>query len=43
MVRRLARVYPLHVVMLAANLLFRLLRIGLVMAGSSSRRRLPSR
>lgn len=33
MVRRLARVYPLHVVMLLANLLFRLLRIGLVMAG----------
>ncbi|RXH10146.1 acyltransferase family protein [Bradyrhizobium guangzhouense] len=33
MVRRLARVYPLHIVMLAANLLFRLLRISLVMAG----------
>lgn len=33
MVRRLARVYPLHIVMLLANLLFRLLRIGLVMAG----------
>ena len=33
MVRRLARVYPLHIVMLIANLLFRLLRIGLVMAG----------
>ncbi|MGY3346632.1 MULTISPECIES: acyltransferase family protein [unclassified Bradyrhizobium] len=33
MVRRLARVYPLHVVMLAANLLFRLLRISLVMLG----------
>ncbi|MBR0986179.1 MULTISPECIES: acyltransferase family protein [Bradyrhizobium] len=33
MVRRLARVYPLHIVMLMANLLFRLLRIGLVMAG----------
>lgn len=33
MVRRLARVYPLHIVMLFANLLFRLLRIGLVMAG----------
>lgn len=33
MVRRLARVYPLHVVMLLANLLFRLMRIGLVMAG----------
>ncbi|MFT4115735.1 acyltransferase family protein [Bradyrhizobium sp.] len=31
--RRLARVYPLHIAMLAANLLFRLLRIGLVMAG----------
>jgi len=33
MVRRLARVYPLHIVMLLANLLFRLMRIGLVMAG----------
>lgn len=33
MSRRLARVYPLHIVMLAANLLFRLLRISLVMAG----------
>ncbi|KJC49495.1 acetyltransferase [Bradyrhizobium sp. LTSP885] len=33
MVRRLARVYPLHVVMLFASLLFRLLRIGLVTAG----------
>lgn len=33
MVRRLARVYPLHIVMLFANLLFRLVRIGLVMAG----------
>ncbi|AMA59732.1 acetyltransferase [Bradyrhizobium sp. CCGE-LA001] len=33
MIRRLARVYPLHIVMLLANLLFRLLRIGLVMAG----------
>lgn len=33
MVRRLARVYPLHIVMLIANLLFRLLRIGLVAAG----------
>jgi peptidoglycan/LPS O-acetylase OafA/YrhL len=33
MVRRLARVYPLHIVMLIAILLFRLLRIGLVMAG----------
>jgi peptidoglycan/LPS O-acetylase OafA/YrhL len=33
MVRRLARVYPLHAVMLFASLLFRLLRIGLVMAG----------
>ncbi|MFB9268770.1 acyltransferase family protein [Bradyrhizobium erythrophlei] len=33
MVRRFARVYPLHIVMLFANLLFRLLRIGLVMAG----------
>jgi peptidoglycan/LPS O-acetylase OafA/YrhL len=33
MVRRLARVYPLHIVMLFAALLFRLLRIGLVMAG----------
>lgn len=33
MVRRLARVYPLHVVMLTANLLFRFLRIGLVTAG----------
>lgn len=33
MVRRLARVYPLHIVMLLASLLFRLLRIGLVMVG----------
>ncbi|KRQ01528.1 acetyltransferase [Bradyrhizobium yuanmingense] len=33
MVRRLARVYPLHILMLLANLVFRLLRIGLVMAG----------
>ncbi|MDF0516854.1 acyltransferase [Bradyrhizobium yuanmingense] len=33
MIRRLARVYPLHIVMLLANLVFRLLRIGLVMAG----------
>ncbi len=33
MIRRLARIYPLHVVMLLANLVFRLLRIGLVMAG----------
>ncbi len=33
MVRRFARVYPLHIVMLVASLLFRLLRIGLVMAG----------
>lgn len=33
MVRRLARVYPLHIVMLLANLVFRLLRIGLVMTG----------
>ncbi|MDE5446969.1 acyltransferase family protein [Bradyrhizobium sp. CSA207] len=33
MVRRLARVYPLHIVMLLAGLLFRLLRIGLVVAG----------
>lgn len=33
MVRRLARVYPLHIVMLLANLVFRLMRIGLVMAG----------
>ncbi len=33
MVRRFARVYPLHIVMLFANLLFRLLRIGLVTAG----------
>ncbi len=33
MVRRLARVYPLHIVMLVANLVFRLLRIGLVVAG----------
>ena len=33
MVRRLARVYPLHIVMLLANLLFRLIRIGLVMTG----------
>jgi len=33
MVRRLARVYPLHIAMLFAMLLFRLARIGLVMAG----------
>lgn len=33
MIRRLARVYPLHIVMLLTNLVFRLLRIGLVMAG----------
>jgi peptidoglycan/LPS O-acetylase OafA/YrhL len=33
MVRRLARVYPLHIVMLLVNLLFRFLRIGLVAAG----------
>jgi peptidoglycan/LPS O-acetylase OafA/YrhL len=33
MVRRLARVYPLHIVMLFVNLLFRFLRIGLVAAG----------
>jgi peptidoglycan/LPS O-acetylase OafA/YrhL len=33
MVRRLARVYPLHIVILLANLLFRLMRIGLVAAG----------
>lgn len=33
MVRRLARVYPMHIVMLIANLLFRFLRIGLVTAG----------
>ncbi|MET3910373.1 peptidoglycan/LPS O-acetylase OafA/YrhL [Bradyrhizobium sp. S3.3.6] len=33
MVRRFARVYPLHVVMLFVTLLFRLVRIGLVMAG----------
>lgn len=33
MVRRLARIYPLHIVMLLANLLFRLLRIALVVAG----------
>jgi peptidoglycan/LPS O-acetylase OafA/YrhL len=33
MVRRLARVYPLHIVMLFATLLFRFVRIGLVMAG----------
>jgi peptidoglycan/LPS O-acetylase OafA/YrhL len=33
MLRRFARVYPLHIVMLFANLLFRLLRIGLVMTG----------
>lgn len=33
MIRRLARVYPLHIVMLLANLVFRLLRIGLVMGG----------
>jgi peptidoglycan/LPS O-acetylase OafA/YrhL len=33
MVRRLARVYPLHIVMLFVMLLFRFVRIGLVMAG----------
>lgn len=33
MLRRLARVYPLHVAMLFAMLMFRLARIGLVMAG----------
>src|SRR5258708_16655147 len=33
MVRRLARVYPLHIVMLFAALLFRFVRIGLVVAG----------
>jgi peptidoglycan/LPS O-acetylase OafA/YrhL len=33
MVRRLARVYPLHIVMLFVMLLFRFARIGLVMAG----------
>lgn len=33
MVRRLARVYPLHIAMLFAMLMFRLARIGLVMAG----------
>lgn len=33
MVRRLARVYPLHIVMLVVLLLFRLMRIGLVAAG----------
>src|SRR5260221_10237597 len=33
MVRRLARVYPLHIVMLLVMLLFRFVRIGLVMAG----------
>ena len=33
MIRRLARVYPLHIVMLLANLVLRLLRIGLVMGG----------
>jgi peptidoglycan/LPS O-acetylase OafA/YrhL len=33
MARRLARVYPLHIVMLFAALLFRLMRIGLVLAG----------
>ena len=33
MVRRFARVYPLHIVMLFVTLLFRLARIGLVMAG----------
>ncbi|MEH2491805.1 acyltransferase family protein [Bradyrhizobium sp. AZCC 2230] len=33
MVRRFARVYPLHIVMLFVTLLFRLVRIGLVMAG----------
>ena len=33
MVRRFARVYPLHIVMLFANLLFRLLRISLVTTG----------
>lgn len=33
MVRRLARVYPLHIFMLLAFLVFRFLRIGLVMVG----------
>ena len=33
MLRRFARVYPLHLVTLLAGLLFRLLRIGLVTAG----------
>lgn len=33
MVRRLARVYPLHIVMLFVTLLFRFARIGLVAAG----------
>jgi peptidoglycan/LPS O-acetylase OafA/YrhL len=33
MVRRLARVYPLHIVMLFVTLLFRLARIALVLAG----------
>jgi peptidoglycan/LPS O-acetylase OafA/YrhL len=33
MVRRFARIYPLHLVMLIALLLFRLLRIGLVTLG----------
>jgi peptidoglycan/LPS O-acetylase OafA/YrhL len=33
MVRRLARVYPLHIVMLLAILLFRFVRLGLVTAG----------
>jgi len=33
MVRRLARVYPLHIVMLLVMLMFRLARIGLVLAG----------
>jgi peptidoglycan/LPS O-acetylase OafA/YrhL len=33
MLRRFARVYPLHLVTLLAGLLFRLLRIGLVAAG----------
>jgi peptidoglycan/LPS O-acetylase OafA/YrhL len=33
MVRRLARIYPLHIVMLFALLVFRLARIGLVTAG----------
>jgi len=33
MVRRLARIYPLHIVMLLVTLLFRFARIGLVAAG----------